>query len=325
MKKNFHRMLIVVLLAVIGYGAFAIYKGVGKMGDTLAGYHWWTFAAACALAFGNYSIRFFKWEFYLARLDIRGIPKWDSYLTFFSGFVLTITPGKVGEVFKSVVLNETHGVPVAKTAPIVIAERVTDVIGIVVLIVLGSLGFTGGLKWAAVGAILVLFLLVVIGSRTLSLGMIGLIEKMPGKIGALGPKLREAYESLAVMLQIRNLALPTVLSVVAWLCECLALWIILQGFGETTSVPLAVFFYATSTLVGAIIPSPGGLGVTESALMGQMTELGHVADANASAAMLLVRFATLWFAVIVGFVSLSLLKRIHPNLLSTTEELKPAQ
>jgi len=322
MKKNFHRMLIVVLLAVLGYGTFAIYKGVGKMGSTLAGYHWWTFAAACALAFGNYSIRFFKWEFYLARLEIRGIPKLDSYLTFFSGFVLTITPGKVGEVFKSVVLNETHGVPVAKTAPIVIAERVTDVIGIVVLIVLGSLGFSGGLKWAAIGTVLVLFLLVVIGSRTLSLGMIGLIEKMPGKIGALGPKLREAYESLAVMLQIRNLALPTLLSIVAWLCECLALWIILQGFGESTSVPLAVFFYATSTLVGAIIPSPGGLGVTESALMGQMTELGHVADANASAAMLLVRFATLWFAVIVGFVSLSLLKRIHPTLLSTTDELQ---
>ena len=29
-----------------------------------------------------------------------------------------------------------------------------------------------------------------------------------------------------------------------------------------------------------------------------------------------MRFATLWFAVLVGFVSLSLLKRLHPGLLA---------
>ena len=32
--------------------------------------------------------------------------------------------------------------------------------------------------------------------------------------------------------------------------------------------------------------------------------------------MILVRFATLWFAVLVGFVALSLLKRRHPYLLA---------
>jgi hypothetical protein len=32
--------------------------------------------------------------------------------------------------------------------------------------------------------------------------------------------------------------------------------------------------------------------------------------------MILVRFATLWFAVLVGFASLALLKRRHPGLLA---------
>ena len=94
--------------------------------------------------------------------SIRGVGRVDSLLTFLSGFVLTVTPGKVGEVFKSLVLFETHGVPVARTAPIVVAERVTDVIGVVVLIVLGSLGFSGGLLWAGLGAAAVLVLLVVV-------------------------------------------------------------------------------------------------------------------------------------------------------------------
>jgi uncharacterized protein (TIRG00374 family) len=322
MQNNLRRVLYVMLLGVVVYGAFAVWRGVGKMGEALSHFHWWAFGAACALAFGNYVLRFFKWEFYLARLGIRGVGKGDSFLTFLSGFVLTVTPGKVGEVFKSLVLFETHKVPMPKTAPIVVAERVTDLIGIIILIVVGSLGFSGGLLWAGAGAFVVTVLLVVIASRTLSMAIIGLVEKMPGRAGKIGPKLHQAYDSLALMMKPVNLVLPTILSIAAWMLECLSLWVILQGFGETTSVPLCMFFYATSTLAGALVPVPGGLGVTESALQGQLMELGHVGQGSSTAAMILVRFATLWFAVLVGFVSLSLLKRRHPGLLSHGEQIR---
>jgi len=321
MKTNIRRILVAMLLGVCVYMGLAVYSGLGKIRDSLAIFHYSAFAAACGLAFGNYVLRFLKWEFYLSRLEIRGIPKVDSFLTFLSGFVLTVTPGKVGEVFKSLVLFETHGVPMTKTAPIVVAERATDVLGIVVLIVFGSLGFSGGLVWAGVGTALVVALIVVIASEKLSMKLIALVGRTPGRIGKLAPKLEAAYGSLATMLHPRNLFVPTLLSAAAWMLECLALWVILRGFGQTTSIPLSTFFYATSTLVGAIVPVPGGLGVTESALMGQMTELGHVDRGIATAAMILVRFATLWFAVVVGFVALSLMKRRHPGLLA---DAKPA-
>ena len=316
MKLNLRRVLVVMLIGVCVYFVAALYSGLGKIQASLAAYHAETFAFACALAFGNYVLRFFKWEFYLARLGIEGVKKWDSFLTFFSGFVLTVTPGKVGEVFKSFILSETHGVPMTKTAPIVVAERATDVIGIVVLIVIGSLGFSGGLVWAGVGAGLVLGRLGVVANRRLSLGMIQLVGRLPGRFGEMKPKLEVAYESLAVMLEPKNLIVPSLISCVAWLLECLSLWVILGGFGETTSIPLCTFFYATSTLAGAIIPSPGGLGVTESSLLAQMRELGHVEQGNAAAAMILVRFATLWFAVLNGFIALTILKRRNPGLLA---------
>ena len=316
MKRNIRKILYAMLLGVVVYFGFALYSGFGKIRDSLAIFHFETFVFACGLAFGNYFLRFLKWEFYLARLGIRGVPKLDSFLTFLSGFVLTVTPGKVGEVFKSLVLFETHGVPMTKTAPIVVAERATDVIGIVALIVFGSLGFSGGLLWAGVGAGLVLALIVTVGNKKLSMALIHLVGRMPGRVGKIAPKLEAAYESLATMLQLRNLLVPSLLSAAAWALECLALWVILGGFGQATSIPLATFFYSTSTLVGAIVPVPGGLGVTESALMGQMTELGHVEKGIATAAMILVRFATLWFAVVIGFIALSWMRRIHPTLLS---------
>jgi uncharacterized protein (TIRG00374 family) len=316
MKANIRKILYAMLLGVCVYFALALYSGLGKIRDSLAIFHVEMFFAACGLAFGNYVLRFFKWEFYLARLEIRNVPKLDSFLTFLSGFVLTVTPGKVGEVFKSLVLFETHGIPMTKTAPIVVAERATDVIGIVILIVFGSLGFSGGLLWAGVGMALVLTLVLVVGSKKASMALIHMVGRMPGRIGKIAPKLEAAYESLATMLRFRNLLFPSLLSACAWTLECTALWVILRGFGQETSFPLATFFYATSTLAGAIVPVPGGLGVTESALMGQMTELGHVEKGIATAAMILVRFATLWFAVVVGFIALSWMKRRHPGLLA---------
>jgi glycosyltransferase 2 family protein len=73
------------------------------------------------------------------------------------------------------------------------------------------------------------------------------------------------------------------------------------------SASLSTFFYATSTLVGAIVPVPGGLGITEGLLQEQMVRIGGVDVGVATAAMILVRLATLWFAVLVGFVAYALL------------------
>lgn len=306
-SPSFKRILAVLCLFVLLYGAFAIYQGTAKMGAALSHFQWISFAFACALALGNYVLRFLKWEFYLARLNIRGVPKLDSFLIYISGFVLTVTPGKVGEVFKSAILEERHGVPLAKTAPVVVAERVTDVLGIVLLIAIGSAGFSGGLGWAIAGLVLVILVVSVISSRKLSLGMLGWLERIP-RLASMAPKFRQAYESLAVLVEPRNLALPTALSSVAWLLECLALWVILRGFGESTPVGPCLFFYATSTLAGALVPVPGGLGITEGSLLKQLTALGHIEESVSTASMILVRFATLWFAVFVGFIALFLLR-----------------
>jgi uncharacterized protein (TIRG00374 family) len=314
MTRLLRRLLAAMIMGVFVYAAFALYRGIHEIGETLARFHWSAFAVACALAFGNYLTRFLKWEFYLARLDIRGVPKLDSLLTFLSGLVLTVTPGKVGEVFKSLVLYQTHDVAVARTAPIVLAERLTDVLGIVILIVAGSASFPGGLAWAGAGSILVLAILIAVSSDRVFQILIGFFERGPERAQKLAPKVREAWASLRTLTTPGALVLPTLLSILAWFLEGLALWVILRGFGENTPLLMACFFYATATLAGALIPVPGGLGVTEGTLEEQLHHFGNVDTATATSAMILVRFATLWFAVLVGFVALALLRLRFPAL-----------
>lgn len=324
MSKMVRRLLGAMLLAVAVYGGFVLYRGVGRIAHEFGHYAWWTFGAACALAFSNYLLRFLKWEYYLGVLGIRGVPKGESLLIFLSGFVLTVTPGKVGEVFKSLILKQIRGVPVERTAPIVVAERVTDLIGVITLIAVGSLSLPGGVVWASAGAILVAAILVFVSSPALSAQ---LLPRLPGALGRvfsrIAPKIEAALLGLRELTTPRRLVWPTLLSIAAWSLEGIALWVILGGFNERPPLTTTAFLYATATLAGALVPVPGGLGVTDGLLEGQMAALAGVAHATATAAMLLVRFATLWFAVAVGFLALALLRARNPSLAAGGEVTGP--
>ncbi len=316
MNRLVVRLVAAMLLAVVVYAAFVLWTGYAQIAATLDAFRWWTFAAALTLATANYGLRFLKWEYYLRLLDVRGVGKVDSLLVFLSGFVLTVTPGKIGEVFKSAVLAETHGVPVARTAPIVVAERLTDVIGVIVLILVGSAGFAGGLGWAAAGGTAVAVGLTCILWSRPARAIVTLAERGPARLRALAPKLEEAFGNLQRLASPTALVWPTLLSIVGWGAEGGALYLLLLGFDSPVPASLALFFYATATLAGALVPVPGGLGVMEALIQEQLVRLGSTPAPVATAAMILVRFATLWWAVLVGFLALGLLKRRYPSLLA---------
>ena len=93
------------------------------------------------------------------------------------------------------------------------------------------------------------------------------------------------------------------------------MYVILSGFDAGAPFSVAVFFYATATLAGAIVPLPGGLGVTETIMQEGLVLLGGVDQGPATASMILTRFATLWWAVAVGFLALAALKARFPGFL----------
>lgn len=313
MNRLVKRLILALLLGVAVYAAFVLYTGLDRIAGSLGRYRWSTFALALALATGNYLLRFGKWQYYLARLGVKGVRPLDSLLVFLSGFVLTITPGKVGEVFKSAVLARTHGVPATQTAPIVIADRLTDVIAIVILIVLGSTTFDGGMGWAIAGSSAVALGLVAIAWQAPTRALLAFIATRGGLLGRIAPRLVDAYASLRVLAAPAALLWPTLLSLVAWSGEAIALYVIVGGFGESLPFGRSFFFYCTATLAGALIPVPGGLGVVEGMIREQLVHLSQIPEGAATGSMMLVRFATLWWSVVLGFVALGLLRLRFPR------------
>jgi len=305
------KLIIGIAIGGLAYLIVVLYSGWGELAEAMAAYPWLWFPVLLALAFANYIFRYFKWHYYLGQLRI-GLPRGQSLIIFLAGLVMTISPGKIGELLKAVLLKQVKGTPITVSAPIVIGERITDFLALVLISLTGLLFFTVGAQnlWVLGIVVVVLGLFIVaIGNRRFSLGLIGLLEKL-GPLARIGDKLRNLYESTYLLMKFAPLSVGTFWSLLAWLCECLGFWIVLRSFTADPHLIAACFIYALGTIVGVV--SPGGLGVTEGSMIGLLQSHTIMGDAvmhdkaAASAATLIIRLATLWFAVFVGAVVLLL-------------------
>src|SRR5262245_49112180 len=129
MSPFWRRLLVVTAIGAGVFAGFAIYANVDQLGADLARLSIGAVAAALALACLNYVIRFVRWELYLRAVDVR-VPLGTSALVFVAGFVMSIISGKVGELVKAALLKATSNAPVDRVAPVVIAERLTDLVAL---------------------------------------------------------------------------------------------------------------------------------------------------------------------------------------------------
>lgn len=309
MKKLLGRVLVGVALGVAIYAGLSVWADARAVGAAMRDFSWPIYALALALALLNWVIRFGRWQYYLGVLGLE-VPAGQSFLIFLGGFALTVTPGKLGEAVKALLLRESHGVPAARTAPIVVAERLTDLLGCLVLAALGAFTFdiNRGFLLAVTGAIVAG--VVVISIEPLARALLALLARIP-RVGRFSGKLGEFYESTATLLRPGPLALAVVLSVAAWYCECVAFWLIVGGFpGASVELFAATFIYSAMTIAGAVSFLPGGLGVTEAGMLALLGRFAVGAGRGvALAATFLIRLATLWFAVLVGLVALMIFAR----------------
>lgn len=311
------RLIPVTILGVVVYTALLFYGDLSAATASLAEVSWAAAALALALSTGNFAVRFLRWVYYLERLSLR-VPFWDSLLVFLASFSMALTPAKAGEVIKSVLLKERYDHPNARTAPIVVAERVTDLGGLVLLAAIGCSGLPHGVAIAVAGAVLVLLLSLVCAYRPFGELLLRFAAAIGPRVPLVQrklPKLREAYEVLWLLHGAGSVLLAIVLSTVAWGLQCASLYVIADAVsGLDLSLAESLFAYSAPLLAGTLAMIPGGLGLTEASMAVLLHDLGGPgATASAAAAVTFaVRFVTLWWAVGLGFAALFLRRALAP-------------
>lgn len=301
------KIVLSLVFGVLVIAALSLFADVQKLSVTLRGFQWWLLPAILGLTLFNYALRFLKWQYYLRLIKVRGLSTSDSFGIFFSAFTMVMTPGKVGEVLKSYLLRRTAGTPIAVSAPIILAERMTDGIAMVILAALGLANTRLG--WP----VLVITLVAALGATTIvqHRPTAERLLTMGERLGPLGPRIhhvRNFYESSYELLRPRPFALAVLCGLVSWAGECLAFYLVLLGLGLPGSFALlitATSILALATLIGSASMLPGGLGVADASIAFLLTltvAAPPMTNDIAVAASLLIRFATLWFGVALGAI-----------------------
>ena len=299
------KLLLLVTLTVVVFVALAGYGDFKTVGARLASFPLHYLSAALALAALNYTLRFFRWSYYLSLLNIE-IPFRLSLLVFLSGLALSLTPGKVGELVKGYFLRNRAGVPLTSSIPAILMERLTDVIAVVLLGLIGLTLLPESIRWILVVVLIFsgVFIYLLASHRSQLLFRLPLLRRWREDA-------EHSREGLRRLTAPKPMLISVGLGVVAWLSEGLALWIIIKGLGADLSLVWTLPVYASATIAGAISTLPGGLIGTEGAMLALLQQ-GGVARDVAAAGTLLVRLVTLWFAVAIGMGALAMLNRFQP-------------
>ncbi|MGE5139605.1 MAG: lysylphosphatidylglycerol synthase transmembrane domain-containing protein [Rudaea sp.] len=320
--KHSNKIVLSLLFAIVVYAGLLLASDASKLTGALRSFRWEFVPLILALTAFNYGLRFVKWHYYLKLVGVTDLAWYDSLLIFLAGFSMTVTPGKAGELVKSFLVQQRTGTPVAATAPIILAERMTD--GLAMLLLAG----TGLFLFDSVPVRLFMAVVVVLAVAAVWLVQNRALARRLGsyleRFGLLRDRLhhlRAFYSSSYQLLQLKSLAFATALGFVSWSGECVALAVVLYGLGIPFSVSLIVlsaFAMGFATLAGSLLLTPGGLGVAEGSIDGLLLAFGRapwlaegisITQPIAAAATLMIRFATLWFGVGIGFLCLFLTRR----------------
>ena len=300
------KILFSLIITGIVYLAFTIYADYQKVISAFEEFNWMLLPILLFLSFLNYFTRFFKWDYYLSVINVK-IKKFDSLSIFMSGLIMSITPGKVGELLKSYLVKEVTNIPVSRTAPVIFAERITDFLSLLLIAIIGAYTFDYGLKLTLGITAFFIMLIFIISNKKISLSILNYLEQISFLKKHL-TNIHHAYESSYQLLRPLPLFTMTLVSLIAWLFECLGYHLILLNFGIDFGFFWASFSYAFATIIGALSMLPGGLGVTEGSLTYLLVKKG-VANSVAVTTTFIVRVVTLWFAVLVGIVSVSIYQK----------------
>lgn len=294
LKKN---LITSLLLAAVVFFIISIYADFNSLLESFNKFNWLLLPILLILSISNYLLRFIKWQYYLQLLGIE-IPVKKSITIFFSGLSMSASPGKMGEVIKSLLLKEIFNEPISKTASIVFVERLTDFLSLTLLSIIGIYVFKYSAVW--VYFLLIFFILIIIFiSNKKGAELLFSLSKKSKIIQTHLSKIKNLYESSYILLRPKPLLTMISLSVFSWFFECFAFYLILINFDLQVTVLFASFVYSLSTIAGAVSMLPGGLGVTEGSLSLILISSGISAE-YAIATTIIIRVVTLWFAVLLG-------------------------
>ena len=226
-----------------------------------------------------------------------------------SSFTAVSMPAGVGPAFVNLQFLRRSGYTNSMATAIMSAVLVLQFLATFLLIVLIGL-FTGSNTFS--GVIPTNTLIMVISTVVMAAGVTMAIPPIRRLIRArLVPVIVTYARQLAtLMTRPRQLLAGALGALIQTFSFGLAFWAALMAFGWRSNVFETTFVFLLANTLGSAIPTPGGLGAVEAALMAAFSATG-VPSAVALSATLVYRLVTYWLRIPLGALAMKWLDRHH--------------
>ena len=222
-------------------------------------------------------------------------------LLYISGLSMIVTPGGSGELIKSYYLKKNFGYSLAKTFPVVIMERLLDLVGIAgVLLIVGLVLGNNSIILLMPIVIFAVSLIFASGkNKKLFNFLLSILEKIP-ILKKQAPSFSESYQVFGELTSSKIMTKTLSLSFFVWMTDAIMIYLIFMGFNLNFDIIFSTFSMYGSLLLGVLTMVPAGVGVTEGSFVEILRSEG-VDIGISTSLVILFRLVTIWFLTVLGF------------------------
>ena len=270
---------------------------------------------AMFLSLANYFFRFLKWNLFTSSLKLN-VPLFDNLSIFLAGLSLSITPAKAGEAIRAFLLKEKSTSGLSEGLASTFSERLIDLLAVTLLALFGIIILNSPQQISYLPVLVIILIGIILGVVVFLFDP--LYSLFHGIIyfrlwSGLGSKIDRFRADVVITFQYKTFLVALIFGIIGWSCEGLAFYLIAEDLGIRLTIEIAIFIYATSSLLGAISFLPGGLGVMEGSMEIFIAGFLSISAALAGALIILIRLTTLWFGITLGLIFLFLVNKSIEN------------
>lgn len=279
---------------------------------------WRLILVAAGVVLLGYLWRAIRWQVLLAPLTKASLR--EIWIATCVGFCAVLLIGRAGEVVRPVVLpmRDPRVRPAASFVTIMV-ERLYDTIAVVLIFAMNLLWLKPSRSAAAdfgrariVGWSLVVFLIFVVAMliwfKRRSLGVIRWLDRSVSTKSRLGTRIKRAVLStleqlataLSVLSNTRQLAASVGLSILLWGSVAIGNLLVCRAFGLQFGIAHILFVLGWS-MVGSVVPTPGGAAGAFHAATGAALVLLGVGREQAAAVAIILHLVDFAPAALFGF------------------------
>ncbi|RTZ43189.1 flippase-like domain-containing protein [Candidimonas sp. SYP-B2681] len=262
--------------------------------------------ALAALSMLSYVLRYLRWHWLLRRAG-HALPWAKGFLAYLTGFAFTATPGKVGELVRIRYFLRA-GVAPATVIAAFVYERAFDLIAVLLL---ATLAVQQTDVFAYVLAFVVIFLgiVVAVACNPKWLGKVSAHLRLRrfSRLSRITRTLGQGFSGARRWLNPIDMLVSLGFGILAWTVVSIAFGWLLQEVGISIPGLAALAIYPLAMLAGAASMLPGGVGSTEITIIALLAVYA-VPFNLATLVAVGIRFATIWFSVVCGFISVAILE-----------------